>query len=207
MRKLFTVFPAAALLAAPAIAHAGGFDYNFSQTISGPMKLEIVISDDLAHRANNLPEKLSDRPSRRLNASFGNNGHYGDKAIAFLIEDMNDELLRDFNKRGISLNDNAPTILRVTIEDVKPNKPTFRQLSKDTSLSFQSFGIGGAEISAEIVYANGEIIGKAEYDYYSNLGDSPFPPIGTWEDARRAFDHFSKKLSKKLAANGAATSS
>lgn len=207
MRDFFTVLPVAALLAVPTMAHAGGFDYNFSQTISGPMKLEIVVSDDLAHRANNLPEKLSDRPSRRLNASFGNNGHYGDKAITYLIKDLNEELVRDFAKRDIVLSNSAATTLRVTIEDAKPNRPTFRQLSKDPSLSFQSFGIGGAEVSAKIIGANGEVMGQAEYDLFPSLNDTPFQPKGTWVDARRAFDRFSKKLSKKLAANRAETSS
>ena len=207
MRHILTLISTSVLLVTPAIAHAGGFNSDFSQSITGPIKLEILVSDDLAHRANNLPEKLSDRPARRLNATFGNNGHYGEKAISDLIDDMNEELMRDFSKRGISLNDSSSTILRVTIEDAKPNRPTFRQLSKDTSLSFQSFGVGGAEISVEVISAGGEVIGRADYDYYSTLNDHPFRPIGTWEDTRRAFDRFSKKLSKKLAARGATTSS
>jgi hypothetical protein len=207
MRIFLTLISASALLVIPSMANAGGFNSDFSQTITGPMKLEVVVSDDLAHRANNLPEKLSDRPSRRLNATFGNNGQYGEKAISYLIDDMSEELLRDFSKRGIRLNDSSATILRVTIEDAKPNRPTFRQLSKDTSLSFQSFGIGGADVSAEVISAGGGVIGRADYSYYSTLNDHPFRPIGTWEDTNRAFDRFSKKLSKKLAANGAATSS
>ncbi len=204
MHRSFALIAAAALMAAPVVSQARGFDFDFTQGISGPMKLEIVVSDDLAYRANNLPKKMSDRPVRRLNASFGNNGRYGEKEITYLIKDMNEELTHDFAKRGITLSDTASTTLRVTIEDVKPNRPTFKQLSTDSSISFQSFGIGGAEVSAEITSASGEIIGQVDYDYYSNLGDTPFPPVGTWEDTQRAFSRFSRSLSKKIAAAGAA---
>jgi len=150
MRKTLALLSAAALLATPVISQARGFNSDFSTSVSGPIKLEIIVSDDLAHRANNLPKKLRDRGSRsRLNSAFANNGHYGDKEITYLLEEMQEELERDFAKRGISLSDTAPTTLRVTIEEVRPNRPTFKQLSVDSSLSFNSFSIGGAEISAD----------------------------------------------------------
>lgn len=207
MRHSFTLFAAAALLAAPTISQAHGFDSDLSKTISGPIKLEIIVSDDLAHRANNLPKKLSDRGSSRLNSPFANNGYYGDKAITYLIDDMNDELMRDFAKRGITLSDTASTVLLVTIENAKPNRPTFNQLSKDPSLSYKSFGVGGAEISAQVINANGDVIGEAEYDNFPSLNSGPFQYSATWMDAKRAFSRFSSKLSKKLAAAGAAGSS
>ena len=158
MRKFLTLISAAALLSTPAIAQARGFDSNFSQNVAGPYKLEVVVSEDLAHRANNLPEKLSDRASgRRLNASFANNGNYGDKEIEFLLEDMEKEITRDFAKRGLTLSDTAPTLLRVTINKVRPNRPTHNQLSEDIGLSFSSFGIGGADVSANRVIINDAI--------------------------------------------------
>lgn len=207
MRKILTLLSVAALISTPLSAQARGFDSDFSATITGPMKLEIRVSDDLAHRANNLPKKLTDRSSSsRLNSSFANNGRYGDKAISHLLEDMNEEITADFTRQGIILSDSAPTVLRITIEKVKPNRPTFKQLSTDASLSFQSFGIGGAEVSADILGANGNVIGSAEYDYYSSLDQHIVRPIGTWADAERAFSRFSRKLSKKLAALGAASS-
>ena len=204
MRRFFTLFTTAALLVTPAIAQARGFDSDFSQTITGPLKLEIVVSDDLAHRANNLPEELKTRRTRGLNKGFANNGFYGDRDVEYLVKDMTKELSRDLAKRGIALSDTASTVLLVTIVNAKPNRPTAKQLSKDANLSFNSFGTGGAEISAEISSAGGEVIGQANYDYYGNLADNPFPPIGTWEDAERAFDYFSRSLSKKLVKVGAA---
>lgn len=201
MRKYITLLPAAALLATPAFAQARGFDADFSKAVTGPFKLEVVVSEDLAHRANNLPKKLSDRGSGpRLNAAFSNNGKYGDREIEYLINDMQKEIVEDFGKRGLTLSDNAPTLLRVTIVEVKNNRPTFNQLSQDIGLSFKSFGIGGADVSAEFISAGGTVIGSAEYDFYSNLNDGFNQGRAVWADTTRAFSRFSKKLSKKLAA-------
>lgn len=207
MRKFLTLISAAAILATPALAQARGFDSDFSQAVAGPFKLEIVVSEDLAHRANNLPKKLSDRGSgTRLNSSFSNNGKYGDRAIEFLLEDMQDEIVDDFARRGLTISETAPTLLRVTINEVKPNRPTFNQLREDSNLSFQSFGIGGADVSADLISAGGAVIGSAEYDYFSSFNERPLGAAGTWTDASRAFSRFSKKLSKKLAAVDASSS-
>jgi hypothetical protein len=207
MRKFLTILSAAALMATPAMAQARGFDSDFSQKVTGPYKLEVVASEDLAHRANNLPKKLSDRgTSSRLRGSFSNNGKYGEKEIENLLEDMEMEITHDFTKRGLTLSDTAPTILRITINEVKPNRPTFNQLSKDPSLSFRSLSIGGADVSAEIISAGGSVVGTAEYDYFSSFNDINIRSNGIWTDTNRAFSRFSKKLSKKLAAvEGTAT--
>lgn len=207
MRIFTTLLTATVLLTTPALAQARGFDSNLATTITGPIKLEVIVSEDLAYRANNLPKKLSDRgSSRRLNAAFANNGRYGDRAIEYLIEEMQEDLVENFSKQNIELTETAPTLLRVTIEMAKPNRPTFNQLSKDTSLSFQSFGIGGAEVSADIITESGEIIGSANYEYYPTLHSRPFRSVSTWRDARHTFSKFSRRLSKKLAAVGASTS-
>ncbi len=205
MRKLTPILATALALSLPAFANANGFDSNLASTITGPIKVEVLVSEDLAHRAENLPKKLSDRGSGRLNGSFSNNGHYGQKDIDRLVEEMNEELADDFEKYGIASADNAPTLLRVTLEMAKPNRPTFNQLSEDVSLSFQSFGIGGAEITAEVISAGGDVLGTMEYDYYSSLANRPIAPnaVGTWTDADRSISRFSKKASKKLAALGA----
>lgn len=207
MRNSLSLVSAAALLLTPAIAQARGFSSDFTTLNSGPLKLEIIVSEDLAHRANNLPEKRSRRGSySRANSSFANNGRYGDREITYLLKDMEQELRDDFAKRGISLSDDAPTLLRVTIVDVKPNRPTFKQLSHDTGLSFKSYGTGGAEVSAKIIAAGGDTLGHAEYDYFTSLNSHPAQHSSVWSDATRAFSRFSKKLSKKLATAGASSS-
>jgi len=204
MRKLTPLLTTAIAFSLPAMAGANGFESNLATTITGPIKVEIVVSEDLAYRADNLPKKLSDRgSSSRLNAAFSGNGKYGQRDIDRLVEEMTEELAEDFEKYGITTSDTAPTLFRVTLEMAKPNRPTFSQLSADSSLSFESFGIGGAEVTAELISAGGESLGSMEYDYYSSLHDYSFRPIGTWSDADRSISRFSKKATKKLAAMGA----
>lgn len=206
MRKILTLLSATALLATPAISHARGFDSNFSQAVTGPIKLEIVVSDDLAHRANNKSNNRADRRSRlRLKEAFSNNSYYGDKEIVYLLKEMREELEYDFAKRGITLSDTAPTILRVTIENVKNNRPTIKQLSIDNNLSFRSVSTGGAEITANITSASGETLGQAEYEYYSTFNDSQTQFQSIWGDTNQAFSRFSRHLSKKLAKSGASS--
>lgn len=202
MRKFLTFISTAALLATPAFAQARGFDSDFSQAVSGPFKLEVVVSDDLAHRANHLPKKQSDRGGSRsrFNSGFSNNGKYGEREIEYLLEEMKEDIAKNFSKRGLSLSETAPTVLRITINEVKPNRPTFNQLSDEPGLSFQSFSVGGADVSAEIITGNGSVLGTAEYDYFSNFNDRPFRGVGIWTDTNIAFARFSKQLSKKLAA-------
>ena len=206
MRRILRLFSAAALLLAlPTAAQAQGLKTDFSETIKGPVKLEIIVSEDLAHRANNLPKRQSQRISRtRLNGSFSNNGKYGDKAITFLLNDLKEELVEDFEKRNIVISDKAETILKVTIEKVKPNRSTYNQLKEDSNLSVRSYSIGGAEVSVDISTINGKNLGHTYYDYYSSFGDRPIQGRKSWLDASDAFHSFSKQFSKKLAKAGAA---
>lgn len=208
MKRLTPILVLGASLAFSSLANATGFDSDLATTITGPIKVEVVVSEDLAHRAEHLPKKLSDRgSSRRLNAAFANNGKFGQRDVDRLVEELNEELAEDFEKYGIIMSDDAPTLLRVTLEKVKPNRPTFRQLSVDSSLSFKSFGIGGAEITAEVIGAGGKSLGTMEYDYYSNFQDIQIHAVSTWYDANRSISRFSKRASKKLAALGASDQS
>ena len=208
MHKLAAILTVAAGLTFSSQAEARGFKSDLSTTITGPINVEVVVSDDLAHRAENLPKRLSDRSaSRRLNAAFANNGKYGQKEIDRLIEEVNEDLARDFGKEGIAISENASTTLRVTLVMAKPNRPTFNQLSEDIGLSFSSFGVGGAELTAEVIGANGENLGSMEYDYYDSFNNLVVRPIGVWEDADRAIAKFSRRATKKLAALGASGNS
>ena len=208
MRILTPILATALAVSLPTLAGAVGFESDLATTITGPIKVEVVVSEDLAHRAENLPKKLSDRGSgSRLNSPFSNNGKYGQRDVDRRVEELKEELADDFAKYGVQTSDTAPTLFRVTLEMVKPNRPTFNQLSQDSSLSFKSFGIGGAEISAELISAGGESLGTMDYDYYSTLNEYGFRPTGIWMDADRSISRFSKKATKKLAAMGAGGSS
>jgi len=97
------------------------------------------------------------------------------------------------------VSDDAPVTLRVTIENAKNNRPTFEQLSQDINLSFQSFGVGGAEMSAELVDQDGNSLGTMSYTYYETdiRQNQQFASI--WFDANRSFSRFANRAAKTLA--------
>jgi hypothetical protein len=204
MRRTALFLASAALILAPmsAAAKSRGFDSTISAPVQAPVKIEVVLSEDLAYRANNLPKKMSDRASgaRSLRSGFSGNGFYGDRSLNKLIEEVVEELNQDFAKEGILVSDDADIVLRVTIEDAKNNRPTFEQLSREPGLSFQSFGIGGAELSGELLSQSGESLGTLSYRYFeTNIDLFGFPQAnGVWSDARRAISRFSKETADTL---------
>lgn len=183
----------------PIAAHAQGFKSTISSNFHGPLKVEVILSEDLAHRANHLPKDLSQRGSTsRLNSAFAQNGHYGEKDINRLVERLESRILSQMEKRGVATSPNAATVLRITLTDAKPNRPTFRQLSQEVGLSFSSISIGGAKMEAEVLSADGTSLGTMEYSWYENdIRD--VHGSGTWSDAKRSIDRFAKKASKNLA--------
>lgn len=204
MRRTAILLTTSALLLAPlsASAKARGFDSTISQPLQEAVKIEVVLSEDLTHRADNLPEKLRDRStgSRRLNSGFSNNGFYGQKSLDRLVEDVVEELNEDFAKKGLIVSDEADMTLRVTLEDVKNNRPTFEQLAREPALSFQSFGLGGAELSAVLIDASGEELGTVDYRWFENNINNGFAQgNGVWTDAHRAISRFSRRTASTLA--------
>jgi len=191
MRKhLSAIFLISALvMAAPASARSN-FQSTVEAPLSGAVKLEVVIGEELAYRAENLPKKLSDRgSSSRFSRGFGKNGNYGVRDVARLQARLERKVTAQFARKGITLSDSAPTVLRVTLTNAKPNRPTIEQLSKEPGLSYSSFGLGGAEIEAELVSAGGQSLGNMQYRFYEDdIRDAAFS--GTWTDAYRSFDRF-----------------
>jgi len=185
-------------LAAPAMAKSRGFDTTVTAPLTSSVKIEVVLSEDMAHRANNLPKKLSDRSGARgRNSGFAGNGFYGDRDLKRLTERLHAKLEQKFAKKGIQTSDTASTVLRITIEDARPNRPTFEQLSNEPSLSFKSFGNGGAELQGELITAGGRSLGNMSYKWYeTDIRDAKFG--GTWNDAHRAIDRFASKAAKTL---------
>jgi len=201
MRLLFasSLIAISFAIAAPALAKSRGFDTTVTSPLSSSVKIEVVVSEDMAYRANNLPKKLSDRSGARgFNSGFSGNGFYGERDINRLTERLQSKLEQRFSKKGIQVSDTASTVLRITIEDAKPNRPTFKQLSVEPGLSFQSFGNGGAELQAELIAAGGQSLGTMSYRFYeTDIRDAQFG--GTWSDAHRAFGRFASRAAKTLA--------
>ncbi len=198
-RTLATAATLAAIAAAPAFAGTRGFSSDIDVRITTPVKIEVQLSEDLAHRAENLPQSIKDRNgSRGLRAGFSANGYYGEDELAELLEELREDLGDDFAKRGVAVSDTAPVTLRVTLEDVRNNRPTFRQLSAQPNLSLQSFGTGGAEISGELIGAAGERLGTMRYHWFDVGLDQFDVGAGVWSDTNRAIDRFARHASKAI---------
>jgi hypothetical protein len=124
------------------------------------------------------------------------NVSYGDKAEKAFTKTYGDrerEVVRDLLTRNLtrSLGNQAARV-DVVINDIVPNRPTFKQLGDRPGLSFQSFGIGGADVSGKAFDGAGNLLGEVSYDWYGDIlwADTSW----TWTDADRALYQFSRRL-------------
>ena len=171
---------------------------SYKTTINTPIemgqsvKINVVLSDELAYRANNLSPKLSDRNGvRSLNDGFAGRGKYGEKSLSRLTDRLEKKITKELTKDGITVSDSAPYTLNLVVADADSTRPTFEQLSSSSGLSFQSYGLGGASLEGTLLSGDQEI-GSMSYAWYeSNIRDSAYG--STWSDAYRAIDRFARK--------------
>lgn len=200
MRKFLITSAALALTFSAAGAKSTGFD-GVNLRAEQPVKITVSLSEDLLHRADNLPKNFHDRgQARGRNNGWSGNGHYGLRDLNELKDKVTKQLTRDFNKVDIPVSDTAGYELRVTLVDAKPTRPTFRQMSKQPGLSFRSLGNGGATFSASVIDPSGNVVSTSEYDWYETYLQDNFGS-STWADARRAISRFSRNTVKTLSAD------
>ncbi len=116
-----------------------------------------------------------------------------EKAITGTYGERERGVIRDLLQRNLTreLGTQAARV-DVVINDVVPNRPTFKQLGDKPGLSMQSFGIGGADITGKAFDAAGNLVGEVSYDWYGDIlwADTAW----TWTDADRALYQFSRRL-------------
>lgn len=85
--------------------------------------------------------------------------------------------------------------IELVLTDLKPNRPTFQQISERPGLDpMRSISIGGAAIEGQITLADGTVQ-PVRYEWFShNLAD--VRGFTAWQDADRAF----RRLGSNLAA-------
>ncbi len=201
MRRILStaIISTGLLLATPALAKNSK---KFENTLGVPVdsvRIEVSLSEDMEWRANNLPKNRKDRGNiRSLRDGFGGNGYYGEKDLDRLVERLETRLAKRLEKEGVVVDKNSENVLRVTLADARPTRPTFKQRSRSSSLSNSSIGSGGASFSAQIIANNGEAQGDISYAYYeNNICDAPAGT--TWSDTNRAIDRFARRTAKSLA--------
>jgi hypothetical protein len=109
---------------------------------------------------------------------------YGTRERGVIAELLQRNLARELGNQAARVD--------VVINDVVPNRPTFKQLGDKPGLSFQSFGIGGADVTGKAYDSAGNLVGEVSYDWYGDIlwADTAW----TWTDADRALYQFSRRL-------------
>jgi len=167
------------------------------QVPATPVSINVTLGENLAYRADNLSDDIRDKfKSRDRRNGFANNGFFGQRDLDRLTKRLKTKMEYRLEKRGFIISDDAPTVLNLVITDARPNRPTFNQISKATSLSMRSFGIGGAKFEGSLASADGEQ-GDVSYAWYET--DIRWAQgSGTWTDADRAIDKFARKIAKSF---------
>jgi hypothetical protein len=107
--------------------------------------------------------------------------------------DREREVVRDLLTRNLNRYvGNQAARVDVVINDIVPNRPTFKQLGDQPGLSFQSFGIGGADVTGKAFDSAGNLLGEVSYDWYGDIFWAN--TAWTWTDADRALYQFSRRL-------------
>jgi hypothetical protein len=115
---------------------------------------------------------------------------YGLKDVQRLAEDLRKDAARQIERTGVL----AGGRLELTLVDVKPNRPTFKQLGDKPGLSMESFGVGGAAIEGRAISMDG-VVTPVSYKWYeTDIRQARFS--STWSDAQHAIDRFAAQLGR-----------
>src|SRR5262245_41689380 len=113
---------------------------------------------------------------------------YGVREANALTESLTSKVESAFVRRGVR----AERVV-VTIQDAKPNRPTFQQVSDTPGLDpMRSISVGGARVTGTAFDASGTAIGTLEFDWYETDLTNVFATT-TWSDARQSFDRFARR--------------
>jgi hypothetical protein len=115
---------------------------------------------------------------------------YGVREIPELTAELKESVEQALARSG-ALQDAR---VELVIRDVKPNRPTFKQMTDTPGLSMQSFGVGGAAIGGRIVAADGTEQ-PIDYRWYESDIRQSFANW-VWHDAEWTFDRFARRLAR-----------
>lgn len=117
----------------------------------------------------------------------------GTREAKTLTDTLSRKITNVFASRGVS----ADRVI-VTIEDARPNRPTFKQATDKPGLDvMRSISIGGAHVSGIAYDASGKEIGRFEDKWYET-DIANVVAASTWSDARTSFDRFARRFADQL---------
>jgi len=115
---------------------------------------------------------------------------YGVREAQLLTADLQNSVQKSLAKTGAL----EGARIELVLTDVKPNRPTFKQMADTPGLSMESFGIGGAAIEGRIVAADGTESPVFYRWYETDIRNSYANWI--WSDAEWTFDRFARRLAR-----------
>jgi hypothetical protein len=115
---------------------------------------------------------------------------YGVREAKVLTGDLQRSVERALARKGA----HEDGRIELVLVDVKPNRPTFKQLSDTPGLSMESFGIGGATSGGRIVAADGAERAVNYSWYETDIRESYANWV--WHDAEWTFDRFARRLAR-----------
>ncbi len=118
---------------------------------------------------------------------------YGVRETKILTDALTTKIEKAFAAQGVK----ADRVV-VTIEDARPNRPTWQQVSDKPGLdAMRSISVGGAHVKGAAYDASGKEIGTYDYNWYETDLSSVIA-ANTWSDARSTFDRFARRFADKL---------
>ena len=139
---------------------------------------------------------------------------YGAREVEQLRDVLRRDLERELRRVGrLAERDVAGAVLEVVIEDAMPNRPTPQQQTVGARprdprggaagpMDPRSVFIGGAQVSATLVDAEGATLGRFAYAWQTSPDITRSGYAVTWTDAHRTFSRFAKRLADAIAAQG-----
>jgi hypothetical protein len=85
-----------------------------------------------------------------------------------------------------------PMRVALTLVDAIPNRPTMEQMQSHPGLDYRSFGLGGADIVAQLQCADGRAASVHERYYETDIRMERM--VSTWSDAERAIDLVARRI-------------
>lgn len=115
---------------------------------------------------------------------------YGVAEVDRVAESLRQTVARKLDRTGVL----QGATVELTLVDVRPNRPTFKQLGDQPGLSYQSFGVGGARVAGQAVSLDGSVTPVSYQWYETDIRNAWYKP--TWGDADRAFDRLADRLAR-----------
>jgi hypothetical protein len=116
---------------------------------------------------------------------------YGVRDVDRLAAELQKVVTRELTRTGAY--DGARIELELT--DAVPNRPTMKQMADKMGLSFESLGIGGADINGQAVLPDGSLKPISYRWYETDIRNAR--GTSTWHDAEWTFDRFAHRLARE----------